>query len=66
VVSYTYDALGRLWTVTDVAGGVTTYTYNSADRMLTHGSARHRVPHQRAVMRRLAGYADGTRSRFAR
>jgi len=35
VVSYTYDALGRLWTVTDVEGGVTTYTYNSADRMLT-------------------------------
>lgn len=36
-VSYTYDtcATGMLCSVTDAAGGVTVYTYDSGDRMLT-------------------------------
>ncbi|HKY27374.1 MAG TPA: RHS repeat-associated core domain-containing protein [Pyrinomonadaceae bacterium] len=36
VVTYTYDANGRLWKVTDAKGGVTEYLYDaSSDRMLT-------------------------------
>jgi RHS repeat-associated protein len=34
-VRYSYDALGRLETVTDPSGGVTRYTYDSSHRMLT-------------------------------
>jgi YD repeat-containing protein len=38
-VGYTY-ASGRLWKVTDAAGGVTEYTYDTSDRMLTIEDAR--------------------------
>jgi RHS repeat-associated protein len=43
VVSYLYDAGGRLWKVTDAKGGVTEYTYDSNDRMLTIKDARNIV-----------------------
>ncbi len=32
-VSYTYDAAGNLWKVTDARGGVTTFLYDAAHRM---------------------------------
>ena len=34
-MNYIYDAGGRLWKVTDPENGVTEYTYDSSDRMLT-------------------------------
>jgi len=39
-VRYSYDAQGRLETVTDPAGGITQYTYDSQHRMLTLTDAR--------------------------
>ena len=43
VVSYTYDAGGRLWKVTDAKGGITEYTYDANDRMLTIKDPRNIV-----------------------
>ena len=39
-MSYTYDTAGRLSTVTDAGGGVTTYTYNDQNQMVTIQDAR--------------------------
>jgi RHS repeat-associated protein len=41
-ISYAYDAGGRLWKVTDAAG-VTEYTYDNSNRMLTLKDAREIV-----------------------
>jgi YD repeat-containing protein len=40
--SYTYDAAGRILTVTAPDGGVTTYTYNAAGNELTRKDEKSR------------------------
>lgn len=42
VVQYEYDGSGRLWKVTDPAGGLTAYTYNGVHLMTTITDARRR------------------------
>src|SRR5207244_2072592 len=42
-VGYTYDGSGRLYQVTDAKGGVTTFTYNAQNQMLTIQDTRQIV-----------------------
>nr|BFE73298.1 hypothetical protein GCM10020092_065990 [Actinoplanes digitatis] len=62
-VDYTYTADGYLWTVTNPAGGVTTYTWEAGLAQEHPRPAQHRLQHQHVRQRRAGTDPAGRHAR---